>query len=67
MNEEPGAVWLRRLTDTYPSAVWLNPEPEQYWPYRHSISIIRNLLGGRMFPLSLEGLERAIRLLSRSA
>jgi len=67
MNEEPGAVWMRRLTDTYPSAVWLNPEPEQYWPYRHSISIIRNLLGGRMFPLTLEGLERAMRLLGRSA
>ncbi len=65
MNEEPGATWLRRLTDTYPSAIWLNPEPEQFWPYRHSISIVRNLLGGRMFPLTLEGLERGIRLLSR--
>jgi hypothetical protein len=66
MNEEPGAVWMRRLNDTYPAAVWLNPEPEQYWPYRHSISIIGNLMGGRMFPLTLEGLERAMRLLSRS-
>jgi len=65
MNEEPGAVWMRRLTDTYPAAIWLNPEPEQYWPYRHSISIIRDLLGGRMFPLTLEGLERGIRLLSK--
>jgi hypothetical protein len=67
MNEEPGIVWLRRLADTYPSAIWLNPEPEQFWPYRHSISIVRDLLGGRMFPLTLEGLERGMRLLSRGA
>jgi hypothetical protein len=65
MNEEAGAIWLRRLLDTYPHAVWLNPEPEQYWPYRHSISILGNLLGGRMFPLTLDGLERAMRLLSK--
>jgi hypothetical protein len=65
MNEEPGAVWLRRLLDTYPSACWLNPEPENFWQYRHSITIIHNLLGGRMFPLTLDGLERAMRQLSK--
>ncbi len=65
MNEEPGAVWLRRLLDTYPSACWLNPEPENFWPYRHSITIIHNLMAGRMFPLTLEGMERAMRHLTK--
>src|SRR5574340_681345 len=59
MNEESGAVWMRRLLDTYPHAVWLNPEPEHLWPYRQSITILRDVMGGRMFPLTLEGRERA--------
>jgi len=65
MNEESGATWMRRLLDTYPHAAWLNPEPEHLWPYRHSITILHNLMGSRMFPLTLEGLERAMRLLSK--
>ena len=65
MNEESGAAWMRRLLDTYPHAVWLNPEPEHLWPYRHSITVLHSLMGGRMFPLTLEGLERAMRLLSK--
>ena len=65
MNTEPGAVWLRRLLDAYPAAAWLNPEPERLWPYRKSIDIIRQLVGERMFPLTLAGLERAITQLSR--
>jgi uncharacterized protein with von Willebrand factor type A (vWA) domain len=65
MNEESGATWMRRLLDTYPRAVWLNPEPEHLWPYRHSITLLHNLMAGRMFPLTLEGLERAMRLLSK--
>ncbi|OQY67360.1 MAG: hypothetical protein B6D47_10840 [Rhodocyclaceae bacterium UTPRO2] len=65
MNEESGAAWMRRLLDTYPHAAWLNPEPERLWPYRHSISILHSLMGGRMFPLTLDGLERAMRLLSK--
>lgn len=65
MNTEPGAVWLRRLLDAYPAAVWLNPEPERLWPYRRSIEIIRQLIGERMFPLTLAGLAGAIALLSR--
>ncbi|MDR2241051.1 MAG: VWA domain-containing protein [Zoogloeaceae bacterium] len=65
MNEESGATWMRRLLDTYPHAVWLNPEPEHLWPYRHSITLLHGLMGGRMFPLTLEGLERAMRLLSK--
>jgi uncharacterized protein with von Willebrand factor type A (vWA) domain len=65
MNEESGATWMRRLLDTYPHAVWLNPEPEHLWPYRHSITLLHNIMGSRMFPLTLEGLERAMRLLSK--
>ncbi|MCB1911567.1 MAG: VWA domain-containing protein [Zoogloeaceae bacterium] len=65
-NEEPGAVWLRRLLDAYPAAAWLNPEPERLWEYRHSIRIVRDLAGERMYPLTIDGLGRAIRQLSRS-
>jgi len=64
-NKEAGAVWLRRMTDTWPHAIWLNPEPEHYWPYRQSIGLIHELLGGRMFPLTLDGLERGMRILSK--
>ena len=64
-NAEPGATWLRRLTDTWQHALWLNPEAEHSWPYRPSISMIHKLMGGRMFPLTLDGLERGMRLLSK--
>ncbi len=64
-NPEPGAVWLRRLTETWPRAIWLNPEPEAAWTYRQSITLIRNLLGERMFPLTPDGLARGIRALSK--
>ena len=65
MNEEAGATWLGRLLDKYPRAVWINPEPERLWEYRHSIQIIHSIVGGRMFPLTLEGLERAMRQLNK--
>jgi hypothetical protein len=64
-NEEAGAVWMRRILDVYHRAVWLNPEPEQLWPYRQSVGILRELMGGRMYPTTMEGLERAMRDLSR--
>src|ERR1700722_11371951 len=64
-NAEAGAVWLRRLADQYPHFAWLNPEPERLWEYRQSISIIRQILGGRMFGLTLAGLESAMRALSK--
>jgi uncharacterized protein len=60
-NEEAGAKWLARVAATYPKCVWLNPVPEMHWPFSQSTAIIRNLLAGRMFPLTLEGLERAMR------
>ena len=65
MNEEPGAVWLGRLLERYPHAAWLNPEPQRLWDYRHSIQLIHNLMGGRMFPLTLDGLEQAMRQLNK--
>jgi hypothetical protein len=64
-NDEAGAVWMRRMLDVYPKAIWLNPEPEQLWPYRQSISIIRELMETRMYPITIEGLERAMRYLSK--
>jgi len=64
-NTEAGAVWLRRLAEAYPAVAWLNPEPERMWDYRQSIGIIRQLLAERMFPLTLDGLTRAISQLSR--
>ena len=64
-NEEPGAQWLRRLTAAFPKHAWINPEPQGVWPYRQSISIIGQLMNQRMFPLTLAGLEGAMRLLSK--
>lgn len=65
MNEEAGAVWLKRLTDTYPSAAWINPTPEAYWGHSASTTIIKQLMGERMYPMTLEGLDAAMRELSR--
>jgi uncharacterized protein with von Willebrand factor type A (vWA) domain len=64
-NDEAGAVWMRRMLDVYPKAIWLNPEPEQLWPYRQSISVIREIMEARMYPVTIEGLERAMRYLSK--
>jgi uncharacterized protein len=62
-NEEPGAVWLERVTRTYPACVWLNPLPEAQWDYTYSVRMIRQLLGDRMYPLTLNGIDRAMRAL----
>ncbi|MBK6638907.1 MAG: VWA domain-containing protein [Rhodocyclaceae bacterium] len=64
-NEEAGATWLQRVLDTWPHAIWLNPEPERLWEYRHSIDIIRTIFGNRMFPLTLDGLARGMRELNK--
>jgi uncharacterized protein with von Willebrand factor type A (vWA) domain len=64
-NEEPGAEWLQRLTHAFPKFAWINPEPAGVWPYRQSISIVQQLLGQHMYPLSLQGLEQAMRQLSK--
>jgi len=64
-NEEPGAAWLARFVSTFPRFAWLNPEPEHLWQYRQSIALIRQIMNNRMFPITLDGLERAMRLLSK--
>ncbi len=64
-NEEPGAVWVKRVTDVYQKCVWLNPEPEEIWAYRQSISIVKELMNGRMYPTTLAGLERAMKVLAK--
>jgi uncharacterized protein with von Willebrand factor type A (vWA) domain len=64
-NEEAGAVWLQRFTHAFPKFIWLNPEPEGLWQYRQSIAVVRQLMSNRMFPVTLEGLERAMRMLSK--
>ena len=65
MNEESGADWLRRLTDVYQRSVWLNPSPEESWGYHHTVGVVHELMEGRMFPLTLDGLDRAMRALVR--
>ena len=65
MNEEAGGVWLARLLESYPQSVWLNPVPTQHWNWTASIGMVQRLMGGRMQPLTLEGLEGAIRDLMR--
>ncbi|MEY2909888.1 MAG: hypothetical protein RLZZ602_2411 [Pseudomonadota bacterium] len=59
-NEESGEVWLRRLRQTYDKCVWLNPVPEDEWKYTQSITITNQLMEGKMYPLTLQGLERAM-------
>jgi uncharacterized protein with von Willebrand factor type A (vWA) domain len=64
-NEEPGAAWIKRFTDVYPKCVWLNPEPEEIWSYRQSIGIMKELVNGKMYPTTLAGLERAMKVLAK--
>ena len=64
-NEEAGAEWLARFCHAFPKFAWLNPEPEGVWQYRQSVSVIKQIMGDRMFPVTLEGLERAMRVLSK--
>jgi len=64
-NEEAGAIWMERVARTYPACVWLNPVAEKDWDYTQSIRIMRQLMGGRMYALTLEGLDNAMRELTR--
>jgi len=64
-NEEAGSVWMQRVLDVYHKAIWLNPQPEDRWGYYESIGMVKQLLGDRMFPLTLGGLEEGMRELSR--
>jgi uncharacterized protein with von Willebrand factor type A (vWA) domain len=62
-NEEAGAAWMQKLVRTWPHHVWLNPEPQQRWEYTPSVQITRELIEERMFPLTLGGLDQAIKAL----
>jgi hypothetical protein len=64
-NDESGQTWMRRILDFYPKAVWLNPVPEKYWGGTTSIGMIQAIMEGRMFPLTIEGIDRAMRELTR--
>ena len=63
-NEESGEVWLRRVVDTYPNSVWLNPVPQRHWGYTPSIGVIQDIFENRMYGLTLGGLDQAIKELS---
>lgn len=65
MNDEAGAIWLQRVIATYPHAVWLNPIPEQHWGFTPSIELVHRLVEGRMYPMTLSGLDDAMRALMR--
>ena len=64
-NEEAGVEWLQRLTAAFPKFVWINPEPQGVWQYRQSISVVQQIMNNRMYPLTIKGLEEAMRLLSK--
>ncbi|MCB2064035.1 MAG: VWA domain-containing protein, partial [Novosphingobium sp.] len=65
VNDEAGAVWLQRVRHTYPATIWLNPTPERQWEYSSSTKLIQELMEGAMYPLTLEGLDDAMRELTR--
>lgn len=67
LNDEAGVVWLRRLVEAYPHTIWLNPERETYWDYTPSTGLIRDIFGGRMFPLTVKGIEQGMRALRQRA
>ena len=64
-NEEAGQAWMARVVATYASCVWLNPVAEHEWETTASIRLMRQIMGGRMYPLTLEGLDAAMRELGR--
>lgn len=65
MNQEPGALWLQRVTEIYENCAWLNPVPEKFWQYTPSIKMIGQVFEDRMYPLTIEGLDKAMRNLVR--
>ena len=64
-NDDPGSLWMERVLNMYSRAAWLNPVEEKYWGGTPSIELLSQLMGGRMYPLNLDGLDRAMRNLSR--
>lgn len=64
-NEEPGQVWMTRILDHFKHSVWLNPVPKRHWRYTPSLEMLEQIMGSRMFPLTLDGLDRGMRELNR--
>ncbi len=64
-NEEAGAVWMKRATQQWDKVAWLNPTAERYWNYSASVGMLRELVDERMYPLTLDGLEKAMRALAK--
>jgi uncharacterized protein len=64
-NAEAGAEWLSRLINTFPKHAWINPEPQGVWQYRQSIDIINQIMGNKMYPMTLKGLDAAMRQLTK--
>jgi len=64
-NDEPGEIWMRRLLNVYSKAIWLNPIPEKHWDWSHSITMLQDIMKNRMFPLTIEGIDRAVSELRR--
>ena len=64
-NEEPGTQWMSRFTEMYDKVVWINPTPKETWEYSTSVGIVRELVGGNMFPLTIRGLEEGMNVLSK--
>lgn len=65
-NEEAGGLWLQRVAQVYPNMIWINPVPERHWDHTPSVNIIREMIGrDRMFPMTLQGLDKAMRELGR--
>jgi len=63
-NEEPGLLWAQRMIDQWPNAIWLNPRPETRWEHTPSTTIVKEVMANRMFPLSIDGLDRGLRVLT---
>ncbi len=64
-NEEPGALWLQRFTEAYDKVVWINPTPQETWEYSTSVGMTQELVGGKMYPLTIRGLEEGMSFLSK--
>jgi uncharacterized protein with von Willebrand factor type A (vWA) domain len=64
-NEEPGALWMQRVLEKFPKTIWINPEKREHWQYTHSTQMLREIMGERMYPLTLQGLDEATRELSK--
>jgi uncharacterized protein with von Willebrand factor type A (vWA) domain len=63
INEQPGSYWFKKVTDHFSKVAWLNPTPQEQWKWVQSIGIIEELIESRMFPLTVQGLQSAIKIL----